>query len=364
MKKIAIFLPDLRGGGAERVFLNLSKGFVARGYAVDMVLIRRQGELLDQLPSKVSVIDFDKSRIRSTFLPLLRYLRNAKPDALITVMWPLTIIGTLAFLVSGIKTKVVVSDHNTLSLSTADDTCIKRFLLSKTIKYVYPLANIRLAVSNGVAADVEQLSGLKQDTIKVIYNPIESPSYDLSVVRLAALESTNEVRTIISVGAFKAQKNQMVLIKAFAKVKARLNARLIILGDGVMRAELEQLVQQLGLDDSVSLPGFKKDIQAYYQTADVFVLSSNYEGFGNVIVEALAHGVPVVSTDCPSGPREILCDGKYGKLVAVGDVDALADAIVASLGQAHDPVRLIRRAADFSIERIASQYLELLFSER
>lgn len=162
---------------------------------------------------------------------------------------------------------------------------------------------------------------------------------------------------MLAVGSFKTQKNFPLLIRAFAQLPQSLKAKLIILGEGVLRPELEMLIQELGLQERVALPGFALDPSCWYRSADLFVLSSNWEGFGNVIVEALECGMPVVSTDCPSGPAEILANGRYGQLVPVGDATALAAAIQASLLEAHDHEALRRRAQDFAVPKIAEQYL-------
>lgn len=359
MKKIAIFLPNLKGGGAERVFVNLSNAFVKRGFEVDIILIQECGELLDSLDKEVRTIDLNKKRIRQSFIPLISYLKKNKPDAFITVMWPLTVLGTLAFRLSGCNGSVIVSDHNTLSLSTAGFNKLKKTVLAKTIKHFYPLADIRLAVSNGVSADIKQFSGLKNCNIDVIYNPILMHSGDEFQSKPKYKRSR-----IINVGSFKAQKNQSLLIRAFAKIVHIIDVELVILGDGPLKEDLEALVQELNLSNYVIFPGFKKDVTAEYIKSDLFVLSSHYEGFGNVIVEAMSVGTPVISTDCKSGPREILCDGKYGKLVPVGDVDALAQAMLQSLQEEHDIESLKMRAADFSVDKIAAQYLDIIFPKR
>jgi len=357
-RKIAIFLPNLDGGGAEKVFVSLSTAFIQRGFAVDVILIQKQGELLDTLDERVRVIDINSKKIRGSFTPLLSYLRNNDPEILIAVMWPLTVIATIAFRLSRCRGRVVVSDHTTLSLSTAEYSKHRKKILAQTIKWVYPLADVRLAVSNGVAADIKQLAGLANTKFNVIHNPIDMPIED------KAAENTIKQRCrVINVGSLKWQKNQALLIKAFAKLLENIDAELVIVGDGELRSQLEELIAGLGLQDYVTLVGFKKDVAAEYIRADLFVLSSNCEGFGNVIVEAMTAGVPVVSTDCQSGPREILADGKYGTLVPVDDVDALAKAMLESLQQSHDGQVLKNRAADFSLEKIANQYLDVMFPE-
>lgn len=359
MSKIAIFLPNLKGGGAEKVFVNLSNSFVQRGYEVDIILIQKCGELIDSLHKNVNIIDLDKKRIRESFRPLVSYLKKNQPDVFITVMWPLTVLGTFAFRLSGCNGSVVVSDHNTLSFSTASFSKFKKIVLAKSIKYFYPLADIRLAVSKGVAQDINEFTGLNYSAFNVIYNPIV---IDLENDLLK--KDKNSCKRILNVGSFKLQKNQNLLIRAFSKIAHTTDVELIILGDGPLRKDLEKLVKDLDLSDKVTLPGFKKDVTIEYKKSDLFVLSSDYEGFGNVLVEAMSVGTPVVSTDCKSGPREILCDGKYGKLVPIGDVDALAKAMLQALQEEHDTEALKHRAADFAVDKIVEQYLDIIFPER
>ncbi|WP_246191668.1 glycosyltransferase [Pseudoxanthomonas gei] len=166
---------------------------------------------------------------------------------------------------------------------------------------------------------------------------------------------------ILTVGTLKAVKNHAFLIEAFSRLPTKLNATLCILGEGQLRSEIEKIVESKGLIGRVLLPGFRTDTTPWYRRADIFVLSSRHEGFGNVIVEALAQGIPVVSTDCPSGPREILCDGKYGRLVPVGDVDAFASAMLAGLKEVSGSEILKERARDFSVGKIADEYLDAMF---
>ena len=163
-------------------------------------------------------------------------------------------------------------------------------------------------------------------------------------------------------GTLKEQKDHRTLIRAFARLSRDFNAKLTILGEGPLRAGLESLIAELGLQSRVSMPGFVVDPYPWLRSADLFVLSSQYEGFGNVIVEALECGVPVVSTDCPSGPAEILENGRYGRLVPVDDVVALATAMSASLAELHDREKLMKRATAFSVRNISDQYLSYFFS--
>ncbi|MCC6274950.1 MAG: glycosyltransferase [Leptospiraceae bacterium] len=233
-------------------------------------------------------------------------------------------------------------------------------MLRFTIGIFYPLAQARIGVSNGVAKDIEKLGRLKENSVRVIYNPIVKDEEDIEKDFINPWDKST-AKKILTVGNLKIEKNHELLIRAFAKVKKTINAVLVILGEGELRKKMEDLIHELNLSDSVKLPGYVPNPYPWYKNADLFVLSSNHEGFGNVIVEALSCGIPVVSTNCPSGPGEILESGKYGILVPVNDSNAMAAAIIKSLNMEHDKVKLENRANDFSTENIGEKYLELMF---
>ena len=280
-------------------------------------------------------------------------------------MWPLTIIAAAAKITSRLKASLILWDHNTLSIQYGGRGSAHRLFLKSSLRFLYPLADARVAVSNGVADDLAVLAGLPRDKFEVIYNPIYlAPVADRDDER----EAENLWRgwhgpRIISVGRFKPQKNHALLLEAFKKLLAVRDARLLILGTGDLFESTAALARSLGVAERVLLPGARVNPAAYYKSADLFVLSSDFEGFGNVIVEALACGLPVVSTDCRSGPSEILEHGRYGRLVPVGDASALAQAMLDSLDATHDEEALKRRALDFSPERVADQFLRLLLPQ-
>ncbi len=359
MKKIAIVLPDLRGGGAERLHVNLAKYWNSKGYKIDFVLLQRKGELLDLLPASVGIVNLDIYRIRHLLLPLAHYLKSTRPDILIVAMWPLTSMAVLSWLLAGKPGKLFLSDHIQLSISCEHEITFPAWLLGTIIRFTYPLANGIIAVSEGVKKDMCKLGGLSDELIRVIYNPAAVgilPQRESLHVR-QMLWGSGFDHHILSVGSLKLQKDHATLIQAFALLPVSLNAKLTILGEGSFRSELEAMVEDLGLQAKVSFPGFEVDPYPWFRSADLFVLSSRWEGFGNVIVEALECGLPVVSTDCPSGPAEILENGLYGMLVPTQNPNALADAIMKSLNTNHDREKLVRRAKDFSVEKIAAEYL-------
>ncbi|ELZ36066.1 glycosyl transferase family protein [Halorubrum saccharovorum DSM 1137] len=196
----------------------------------------------------------------------------------------------------------------------------------------------------------------------VIHNPAYSKGISEKATERVSHPwfQSDEPPVILGVGSLTPQKDFPTLVRAFNRLRSQQDARLVILGEGDRREELESLIQRYGIGDSVDLPGFVDNPFKYMKQADVFVLSSRWEGFGNVIVEAMACGTPIVSTNCPSGPAEILQNGKYGQLVRTGDPEALAAAVQATLAEPPAPDPLIERAKEFSVERVADKYLATL----
>lgn len=359
--RIAILLPDLRGGGVERVSIVLAQEFARAGHDVEFVLMRAQGEFLEEAQASFPVFHLATSRARGLPLALARYLRRRRPDALLAAMWPLTTIAPVAARLGGHRSKVLVSEHNTLSAQYRDWGRFHRAVMRSSMALGYRLADYRVGVSEGVARDVAALSGLRVNQFDVIHNPVP-PRLEPSAAAIIAAEelwAAPPGARIVTVGSMKAQKNHPLLLRAFAGLN-RPDAQLMFVGDGIGRNALLSLARDLGIADRVILAGFQLDPTPFYLTADVFVLSSDYEGFGNVIVEAMACGTPVVSTNCPSGPCEILDGGAYGRLVPVGDITAMTSAIAATLGESVPKARLQTRAADFHPAKAASAYLKLL----
>jgi glycosyltransferase involved in cell wall biosynthesis len=362
-KKISIVIPDLGGGGIERLSIRLCRYFLAQGYAVDLVLLQARGELLHEVPDEVELIDLKSSKIRFSLWPLVRYLKVRRPDAFIAIMWPLTVIAVSAHKLSRSQGRLLICDQNTLSKSYHDHHWLQKIFLCQTIHFFYPRADIRIAVSKGVADDLAQVGKLNRSSFSVIYNPTAESQSLLQNINADPWSKFSGKR-IISVGSFKPQKDHATLIRSFSLLVTHQSATLVILGEGKLRPDLERLINELGLSDHVVLPGFMNDPYPWYLGADLFVLSSRWEGFGNVVVEALQCGIPVVSTDCPSGPNEILEDGRYGRLVPVGDKIALAKAMSDALTEKPDRKLLKARANEFSVERIGQQYLEVLFPDK
>ena len=363
IKVISILLPDLRGGGAERVNLDLGREFVREGYEVEFVVRRAQGEFLEEARQFFSVVDLKAARVRNLPRALFRYLQQRQPDVLLSAMWPLTFIGPFAARWASPRSRALVSEHGILSLQYRDWGLLHRFALRATTGLGYRLAHHLIGVSSGVAKDMAELSFMPAHRFETIYNPVSQrpvPS-DLEFIAADSLWGVPRSKRILAVGRMKTVKNYPLLLRSFALLDDP-EARLMFVGEGEGRAALASLAKELGVMDRVIFAGFRPDPTPFYRTADLFVLSSNSEGFGNVIVEALACGTYVVSTDCPSGPAEILDNGRYGSLVPVGDSAAMARAMRKALETQVEPERLRLRASEFTPQIAARKYIELIES--
>lgn len=325
--------------------------------------MRCEGELLSLLDDRVVLVGLGAPRIRNLLPTLVRYLRQRRPAAVLANMWPLTALTVLAAHWARLQGRVVLVEHTSWSRSVADYGFISRLLIRPSMRWLFPKADARIAVSEGAARDLEAFAGLASGSVHSVDNPVTGlppspiPAKPAAVIPDWALGTH---RRLIAIGSFKSEKRHDLLLQAFSILATRRDAKLLILGDGAGRPALERQVAQLGLGEQVFLPGFVLDPRPYLAAADLFVLSSDFEGFGNVIAEALEQGRPVVSTDCPSGPREILADGRFGALVPVDDVAALSAAMDQALSHSHDREVLKHRAADFSVGKAADAYLDLL----
>jgi glycosyltransferase involved in cell wall biosynthesis len=388
---IALFIKSLIGGGAERTFVTLARAFLERGHRVDLVLSRARGPLLAEVAEGVRVVELGMPRTAAALpsllrlpistwrhlpailrhnrpkatgsLPaLVRYLETERPDALLSTLDSLNIVATWAKWLTGVELRVVVRQASTLSETARHTHKVFERNLPALAGRWYPRADGIVAVSDGVADDLAVAAGVPRTRVTTIHNPVD-------LARVGALaESPLEdpwlqsgtAPVFLAVGRLKPQKDYGTLLRALAQARAQRDLRLIILGEGSQRAELERLAGELGVGDAVRMPGFSENPYAYMARARALVLSSASEGFPNVLVEALACGCPVISTDCPNGPAELLDRGAFGCLVPVGDPAAMARAMLAALDAPRNSNLLRRRAEEFSVDSAADAYLRLL----
>jgi len=344
--------------------LKLAGGISSHGYPVDLVILRASGPLMNEVPSTVRLIDLGTNRVLNSLPALVRYMRRERPVALLSVLHT-NLVAVCAGRLAGLTTRIVVSERNTLSSQVQHYASNWRMRLTPhLIRRLYPWADAIVAVSEGVASDLARSALIPLDRIRTIYNPIVTPT--MRKMAEATLThswfQSDASPVILAVGRLTAQKDFATLIRAFALVRRLRAARLMILGEGQERAALEAQIRDLGLREDVDLPGYISNPYPYMKRSALFVLSSRWEGLPGVLIEALYCGVPVVATDCPSGPREILADGKYGRLVPVGDANALAEAI---LGHLESPLSVAPPESwkQYTMDTVVSQYLEVLHGE-
>ena len=354
--KILFFLPSLSIGGAERVVFNLIHGLIELNVAVDLVVTFEDGVWHQQIPEQCSVTNLNTGRVFQSIIPLIKQIKEKKPDILFSAIDNANLINILACKLSGINVKSVISIHQISSEFRKLHGNLQERILNFMTKLIFPFSNKMIVVSDSVKEDMLAQIHIAENKVKIIGNPI---IYNHELKMLSTSSGKKETfKKIVAFGRLSAEKDFKTLIHAFKFLLEKVDAQLTIYGIGPERDNLSGLISDLNLSDRIFLAGFVEDVFVHMQAADLCVVSSITEGFSNVIVEALACGTPVVSTDC-GGPRGILLNGELGALVPIKDVDAMANAMLAAVRTNYDVKALQNRAKDFTIENISLQYYEL-----
>ena len=357
---IAMVLHDLRGGGAERACLRLAQGMVEAGRPVELILVQGAGAYLSDVPPGVRLTVLDLPRVSRAGTALARHFRRTRPAAVLSALTHMNIVTIMAARLSGLPLQVVVSERNQISCKAREARGAWQRALYRAVPLAYRAADRVVAVSGGVAGDLARFGRLPDRKIRVIHNPVFDPAIEARAAEAPQHPwfTADGPPIVLACGRLHRQKGFDVLLKAFARARAQLECRLVILGEGGERQHLKEQADRIGLAYDIDMPGFCANPFALMARAGAFVLSSRWEGFPNVLVEAMACGAPVIATDCPSGPREIL-DG-IAPLVPVDDDAALGAALIAALRRRPDTAATRLRAQRFSIAAAAKQYLEAL----
>lgn len=361
MPYVCIYITSFGDGGVERMLVNLAWGMSTLGARVDFIVESQDAPYLKSLPEAVRVIEFGKTSKQQKISKLAEYLAAEQPDTLISAKVDDDLVSLEAKCRSKARTRIFLRPGTTFSerLDARKRNPLKKWLTYRKLRRIFEQADGVITVSDGVAQDLIDNVGVPSDKIEVVRNPNITPNlYPLAEQPVDhPWFQPDQLPVFIGMGGLRRQKDFPTLIKAFAQVNREQPSHLVILGKGHKLRELRALADSLGVGDRVDLPGFVENPYAYLSRASVFVLSSLWEGSPNVLSESLALGTPVVSTDCRSGPIEITQRGKYGKLVAVGDVDALGHAMLDTLRNPPDSDWLKTAVGEYRMEKSAKAYL-------
>lgn len=342
------------------MFANLANGLLSCGAEIDLVVGRAGGDMGTFLERDIRVFNLKSHHMLGSIPRLVKYLEAREPAAIIAAMTHCSAAAVLARMIARTKTKIVATEHNTMSRVVANASGLKYRLMPLWSRWALNSVDDIVAVSSGVADDLSAQTGIPRKRFRVIYNPVISDTFYTAAAAVVEHPwfQSGEPPVILAVGRLDRQKDFPMLVRAFRLIKDRRPGRLVILGEGPERNRIEQLVRELCLTHDVALPGFEHNPYRFMSRATVFASSSQWEGFGVALVEALALGVPVVSTNCTHGPAEILCYGRYGRLVPVGDHEAMAKALIDALD---NPMRNDNSAhvQQFAVRSVASNYMSV-----
>lgn len=358
---LAIFVATSGHSGVDRIVTNLLPEFARAGLRVDLLQVHGHGPHIEALPHGVRRIELGSRHVSTSLLPLVRYLRRNQPRVLLSDKDRANRTALRAVRWSRVPTRVFVRLGTTVSVNLEAKRRLEAWIQRRSIRRYGSAAGV-IVPSQGAADDLARVGGLARETIRVLPNPIVGPDLE----RLAGSDVPHpwledpDVPVILGIGTLTPRKDYPTLLRAFARLARHRELRLVVLGDGPERAGLERLAHEEGITERVLLPGFCANPYPWIARASVFAHSSRWEGLGIVLVEALALGTPVVATDCPSGPAEVLDHGRLGRLVPVCDAAAMAEAIAETLDQPVDRDTLRAGAAGFRIDRSAQAYLDAL----
>ncbi|MFB1295264.1 glycosyltransferase [Mycobacterium sp. pW049] len=360
---VAVFVRSMNAGGAQRAMLRLATGFVQAGHNVEVVTLHTGGSFHTELSPDCTVIALRPKRIIAAVPALVRYLRRRRPDALLVTEPACNISVILAKILSGTSARVLIRESMFPSTAVKEDPHRSTRIAYRLAPILYRYADVIVSIASDMTSDLARWARINPSRITTIpVNPVVTPT-----LQAAAKEAPDhhwfedtDIPVVLGVGRLHRQKDFPTLLRAFERVRATRPCRLLIIGDGPMRGELDDARAASPYADDIDLAGFSPRPFPYMANCDVFVLSSRYEGQPNVLIEALASGAPVVATDCPSGPRDILDGGRYGRLCPVGDVIAMAEAISATLDAPVDRSLSKARGSDYTLEKSVALYLEAL----
>jgi glycosyltransferase involved in cell wall biosynthesis len=371
LKKVFFTIPSLQGGGAEKVMIYILKYLDKTKYTPVLILFENKGQFIDNLPEDIAVHSLNKDKILKGFrwlilLRLARLFRSGKPDVIVSFMWYTNIVTLISKILGLINCGVIISERYPIFVRR--ERWLVEFMRRLSIRILYPVANSIITNSVSVRDEIIQITRIPHAKITVVHNPVDTAIINsLSRDRNYHQWYEENIPVIISIGRLSKEKGFPYLLRALHIISSKgFQLRLVILGKGAEENELRRLAKDLGVENRVEFLGFKKNPYKYLVRSSVFILASLFEGFPNVLLEALALGVPAIATDCPTGPREIITNDVNGILVRPADERALADAIKKLLVDKDLRKKLSeaarKRAEDFGVEKIIKQYEDVIDS--
>jgi exopolysaccharide biosynthesis WecB/TagA/CpsF family protein len=365
-QRVMIYLPRLTMGGAELSMVRLAHGLAAQGACSVSFVLHEVDDCARELAAGLAIAELGVHSTRAALPRLARLLRRERPDVLLAGLTHNNIVAAAAVLLSGRVCRLVLTEHAPVTALTRARPEWRYRVLPRLLPLAYSVADAVVAVSKGVADDLMPLLGSRQrERVQVIYNPALQSGWE-SLIHASVDDpwfAAGAAPVVLTVGRLSAEKNFALLLDAFVLLRERIGSvRLVIIGEGPERADLQARIERANLSDCVRLLGQRSQVLAYMRRSAVFALTSSFEGFGNVLVEAMAAGIPVVSTDCPVGPSEILENGRYGMLVQEGSPEAMADALARAMTSPGDTDSARQRAQAFTVEHSVHGYRSL-FSE-
>jgi glycosyltransferase involved in cell wall biosynthesis len=360
--RVALVVPTMEGGGAEKVVFMLASEFLKRGVSVDLVVGRAEGVFIERLPKGVEIFELGRSRMTHNWWRLARYLWVRKPRVVLSHMTHTNLVTVAAYLIGGWRSKIFLVEHTPLDQFLKHiNNAAQRKLTLMAINCFYRLARGVIAVSEGVKEELCRQAPRLNGCVGRIYNPIvEQPRNINNEIRAGHAWVDMGKPFVLAIGRLSKEKNFEFLIDTLAPLLREMELKLIILGEGSEREILEARIASQNVAEFVSMPGFVQNVGNYLKKAKVLALCSLYEGLPTVIVEALACGTQVVATRCHTGPEEILESGRYGHLVLEGDEKGFRSAIVQAITNPKPRQLLISRSKDFSVSRAIDQYLIMI----
>lgn len=358
-KKINLFITSLRGGGAERVCVTIANGFASKGFKVNLIVLNLFDSVYhNDLNQEVDLINLNRGHVRTSIVALAKYILKERPRFVIAFNPQISIILILLRFLFGIKYTLISRNINTLSKMRENQKSFwHKYIVDYFIKKLYFKSDLIIAQSYGMKEDLINNYNINRNKIKVIYNPVSE-----KILEKQEYTQKNNIKNneILFVGRLSKQKGLNYLFKAFALcVKSRSDLKLRILGEGPLKPELQLLAKELKIYDNVIFEGFKDDVAYYYENSALTVMSSLYEGFPNVLVESITLGTPVVSFDCPSGPKEIINNGINGYLVEYKNIHLLSESILKALEKKWNTIEVVNTAKKYRADVILEQYISL-----